>query len=81
MCVTHLLDEVSGIDGQVGGQVEFTLQDLIDGLLPVFSSERRLVENHRKELLKLLVSLICYYGSKSITATIKSITNKKSYYC
>lgn len=38
----HLFDEVSGVDGQVRRQVEFTLQDLIDGLLPVLSCEWRL---------------------------------------
>lgn len=43
----HLFDEVAGIDGQVRGQIEFTLQDLIDGLLPVFSRKWRLVENHK----------------------------------
>lgn len=45
----YLLDEVPGIDGQVWGQIEFTLQDLINGLLLVFSCEWRLVENQRRE--------------------------------
>lgn len=54
----YLLDEVPGIDGQVWGQIEFTLQDLINGLLPVFSCEWRLVENRRREsvVTKLLTS-------------------------
>lgn len=48
-CMQYLLDKVPGIDGKVWGQVEFTFQDLINGLLPVFSCEWRLVENHRRE--------------------------------
>ena len=49
VCVTDLLDEVPGINGQVWGQTEFTLQDLINGLLSVFSCEWRLVENQRRK--------------------------------
>lgn len=49
LLLQYLLDEVSGIDGQVWGQIEFALQDLINGLLPVFSCEWRLVDNHRRE--------------------------------
>lgn len=44
----YLLDEVPSIDGEVRGQIEFTFQDLIDGLLPVFGCEWRLEENQRR---------------------------------
>ena len=51
MCLHYLFDEVPGVDGQVRGQIEFTLQYLINGLLPVFSCERRLEEKHRRDSL------------------------------
>lgn len=44
----YLLDEVPGIDGEIRGQVEFTFQDLIDGLLPVFGCEWRLEEKKKR---------------------------------
>lgn len=74
LCATHLFDEVSGIDCQVRRQVEFTLQDLIDGLLPVFRRERRLKTEYGSQsavtnkTLKLLVNRFCGHRSHSIPA-------------
>lgn len=51
LCVTHLFDEVLGIDCQVRREAEFALQDLIDGLLPVLGCERRLETNNTKLLV------------------------------
>lgn len=44
---TYPLQEVSGFLCEVGGQVEFTLQDLVDGLFAVFPSERWLQRGNR----------------------------------
>lgn len=39
---SYPLQQVSGLLREVGRQTQFTLQDLVDGLFPVLSGERRL---------------------------------------
>lgn len=47
---SYPLQQIPGFLCEVGRQAEFTLQDLVDGLFPVFAGERRL---DRKRLHKI----------------------------
>ena len=42
MCTSYLLNEVPGFRSEVRGHVESGMQDLVNGPLPVFSTEGRL---------------------------------------
>ena len=47
MAVTHLLDNVPGLCGEVGWEIEPGMEDLVDGSLAVLGTEWRLTEeNH-----------------------------------
>ena len=56
---THSFDEVLSIRAEVGGKMQFAMQDLVNGLAPILTTKRRL---DTRKSSTILLSVTSKYG-------------------